>query len=933
MPGIELHADFDRDGKLTGNAAERAARLVEPGAIVVPNLDRDQRVLPSSIATGNTPVADFEIATAFAADNELLPLQIRVASGALGAGERLAIRCSGVMHTRVRLSNAVGIIVPQRLGDPAVFELPPVPPAGVLGLTLQVKTIAGASFGRATSLEPRFQADTREESRFELRLLRVDASGQEHVEDQGRFFVAPVIFADRMASAIRLYIVNAPDNQPSVEDVRTAAAVAAVPLVEVPVRLTGNDAWLQDQYQHGLMQGADRSRQIIVHLPRFRHDNSDATVTDNLEDFVNSHFRSRDIAMFNDLWDRIITVNTSQGGVLRINFRQIRAWVASAGRVLRVAGQLDHYGMLVDRKWKPMDDDNWVNVLRGLKSHLVRLTEAIDRAIQGASQERTTLLTGLKKAAEELVQAALADHSTTGPDANRTVQTLIAGQSVSLSEDTARRLFTRGNQMQDASNYGGNIESTPPVADAPLGKVIVGNFVFPEDRSEFVDPDLLRVLAKQKKQPIVEINTAWLKVGHVDEMAAVVPHAPSGFSILHASSLAAITILQEAEARYINGLSIYHPDRINIPRRPSGVTPRLMTDGTSPVTRLFRGKAWRHAQPAPYRGQVPDVHEPPTIYLRLAFEMSAADGFNVHRIGVVPGEGDVRRYPADITPSEILFCERDAFDVGVNEAVDASMLEPSRKILAKELNVPILPAPVLWDRVDNFGLFRATFWRRPTTAFSPNMANLEVLNGHLIVPKPYGPRMYRTDAVYVVRTTMRRLKLPAAIRDRVGQRLIAARKMTREQYWVESVDRVEVEPGATSIGGMRTQEDVIDAFKDSFPDAKAEELQKLIIKPNAVHFDSNGYLKKRFTKLVIDDKMVDLFELFFAAIAEHLGVKVHFVDSWFYHLGDGEIHCGTNVLRRPQRLRVNAWDAPDALFRSQTIYFDEAETVESAGAK
>lgn len=34
---------------------------------------------------------------------------------------------------------------------------------------------------------------------------------------------------------------------------------------------------------------------------------------------------------------------------------------------------------------------------------------------------------------------------------------------------------------------------------------------------------------------------------------------------------------------------------------------------------------------------------------------------------------------------------------------------------------------------------------------------------------------------------------------------------------------------------------------------------------------------------------------------------VDWVDSWFYHLHFGGIHCGTNVLRIPQRGQLPAW--------------------------
>jgi len=924
MPGIELHADYDRDGALTRSAAERAARLDWPGAVVVANLDRDQRVLPASVSSGSTPGADYDIATAFSRDDELLPLLVRVTPGALGAGERLVMRCSGVMHTRTRLSTAAGVIVPHRLGEPAVFELPAVPASGELPLTLQVRTIAGASFGQISSLDLSYREDEREETRFELSVIRVDVLSRAHLEDTGRFSVAPVILDDRLTTATRLYIVTKPQNRPSVEDVRPVLAAAAVPLVEVPVSLTGGDSWLQDQYQHGMMQGADRARQIVLHLPRFRHENSDATVTDNLEDFVNNHFRSRDIAMFNDLWDRILVVNTSDGGVLRINFRQTREWVASTKRILRVSRQLDRFGVLANPQWSPIADADWVTALRDLATSLARLRRTIDEAAGNAQPERASLLAGLKTAAEQLVREARTGHGTTGSGAGLSVQTTIAGRSVSLPAETARRLFLRGRQMHDAANYGGNIESTPPVSGAPLGKILLGNVRFP-DGGEFMDPDVLRLFAKQKKQPIVEINTAWLRVGHVDEMMAVVPHRTSGFSVLHASSRAAMTILRQAEWRYRGGLPIHHPDRITTPRRPSGVLPRLMTDGTAPVTRLFRGKSWLHIHPRAEPGTVSQSHDPPSIYMQLASALSGSGGFNVHRIGVVPGEGPDRHYPADITPSEILFCERDVNGEAVNDGLDASMLQPSRDLLARELGVSILPIPVLWDRVDNLGLFNAAPWNGPTTAFSPDMVNLQVVNQHLLVPKPYGPRMRRTDAVFVVRTAMRELQLPGTIRDRVGQRLIAQHRMTREVYWVEAVDPATVFSSSGlilgSYGGMRTKADVIDGFRDSFPGADAAELERRIIVPNARHFDSHGYLRSDFTRLVIDDEMVDLFELFTRAVTADLGVHVHFVDTWYYHVRDGQIHCGTNVLRRPRRLDV--WAAPDAAFRSQTIIFDE----------
>lgn len=929
MPGIELHADFDRDGRLTGNPRERTARQNWPGAVVVPNLDRDRRRLPTAVSNSSIPRADYSLATANSGDDELVPLQVRVSPGALGPNESLHIRCPGVMHTRLRLSDSSGQIIPHRLGEPEIFELPPIPANGRLNLTLQVRTVAGATFGRLSNLELAYRADAREETRFELILLRTDSLARVHEEDRGRFSVAPFVLDDRQAPAVRLYMVSTSANRPSLVDVQTATRTARVPMVQVPAVISRGDTWLQDQYQHSFLQGPNHFRQLIIHLPRLRHENTDATVTDNLEDFVNSHFRSRNIGLYNDLWDRIIVVNTTNGSALRIDFRAITDWAKRVLRILHVAAQLNHFGKLIDSSWQEIDVTFWIDTLSRLRAERARLDQTLDRAIDEAKPERAALIRGLKTAAESLVDEITAEFTIVrGGGSGLSLRAEIAGQTVTIARDIVESLFDRANQMNSSANYGGNIESTPPVPGAPLGKIIIGNVVF-GDGSEFVDPDLLRLLAKQKKQPIVEINTTWLRVGHVDEMMAVVPHGRSDFSVLHASSRAAMALLRRAIARYRAGLPANHPNTVRT--RPSAVLSRLMHEGSSPVTRLFRGKAWIHEHPPAQRGQIPEFHEPPAIYIKLAAELSSGSGFNIHRIGYIPGEGPPRRYPADISPFEVVWAERDAHNNSTNDLIDSEFLQPSRVRLQRELGVPIYPVPVLWDRVDDINRFREAFWQQPTTAYSPDMANMQVLNNHLLIPKPYGPRMRPRDAIAVVQAAMQDVEVPGDIRAQVSHQLIRQHSLTRTHYWIEKVSPAYLlNPSGTiraSYGGLRTQQDVINAFKDSFPGASDSQIQRRLIIPNRHHFDAHGSLRDDHTRLLVNDGMVDLFELFTAAIAAHLNIKIHFVDSWYYHLGDGQIHCGTNVLRRPRRRAglPNVWDTPDVEFRSRTVIFDADE--------
>ncbi len=196
--------------------------------------------------------------------------------------------------------------------------------------------------------------------------------------------------------------------------------------------------------------------------------------------------------------------------------------------------------------------------------------------------------------------------------------------------------------------------------------------------------------------------------------------------------------------------------------------------------------------------------------------------------------------------------------------------------------------------------------------------------------------MRPNDAIAVVQEVMQTLEVPGSVRARVGRRLIAQHRMTRAHYWIEKVNAAVVTSSIGTIrasyGGLRTDQDVINAFKDSFPGADNTKIERRLIAPNRQHFDGQGYLRRDHTRILVSDGMVDLFELFTAAIATQLGVQIHFVDSWYYHIREGQIHCGTNVLRRPRGTGLpDVWDTPDTEFRSQTINFDD-EDITSVSA-
>ena len=65
------------------------------------------------------------------------------------------------------------------------------------------------------------------------------------------------------------------------------------------------------------------------------------------------------------------------------------------------------------------------------------------------------------------------------------------------------------------------------------------------------------------------------------------------------------------------------------------------------------------------------------------------------------------------------------------------------------------------------------------------------------------------------------------------------------------------------------------------------------------HFEPGGQLKAGWRRLQIPERSVDVFEAYAALVLEPLDAPVHWVDSWYYHVAFGGIHCATNCLRRP----------------------------------
>lgn len=945
MADYELHADYNRNGRLDASAAEYALRGAAPGAIVAPNIDADARRLPASVTLGSRVTLDCDQPVVLANDDEALPLRIVVNRAGAPAGSRFFLRPEGFARIRVRINDAAGRILPWDTARPTdiPIALPAAP--GALNLTLTTRTLAGSPFGRVTDLNTRFSLDLEDESALQIRLLSVDPAGAETVHDTARFTIAPFVILDNASLAVRVYACDTPNNQPSLTELAQALRQIGVPLLTVPQDVASGDTWLQDQFQHALIQGGDRWRQVVLHLPRLRANSSNGASAGNLSTFVTSHFPSRDVGVFDDLWSRELQFLDSAGRAQRLGFRECDRLAVVMLLPYTLARLLIDAIKRIDQRFEPdwphtgqNETTTWGDV-RGWLPDLVRDFRRRARAAgaSGGDEWRATLEQMGDDAQARVNQvAALLPF-----DADRGLVGLpVRNGQVEVAASEAHRIFRRILQMHHSSNYGGNIEASPPTPDAALGKLVIGNALV-DGEDDFMDPDLLRLLYKQRKQPIVQLDSTWLDVGHVDEFMAFAPDrrgSGASFAVLRASSGLARKLAREAEARYLGGVSANHPH--NIARRPSGVLPRLTTDGSTPVTRLFRGKVWSHSHPRATGQEIPQVLEPPRIYQDVAQAMNGGDpadpdssGINIHDIRYWPGEGPERTYPADITVRELLYGEADLAGESTNDFIEARFLADASKRLREAFpQARMFPLPVLFDRVANTQEWSIAPSAYSTSAFTPDVVNLQAINGRLLVPRPYGPRMRLADAVAVIAAATAELDLPDSLVRRIDEAFARRHRLRIGVYWLQR--QAPIYRTVAGIGtvrqlyqGLETEEQVIAQFRDSFPGATDRQLRQRIIEPNRRHFDARGRLRDGWRRLEIAEDMVDIFETYIQAVAAELDVPLFWIDSWFYHVHAGGIHCGTNVLRTVSQANgiPNVWSVADLEYGGQPLEFEDEE--------
>lgn len=946
MADYELHADYDRSGRLDASSSEHGRRGAAPGAVVVANVDADRRQLPATVSPGPRIILDRDQPVVLANDDEAMPLRIVVNNASAPPGSRFFLRPIGFARIRSSLWDASGRILPTDLSRrPDIPVQVPASP-GTLDLMLTTNTVAGSPYGHATVVDARFSLDQQDESALRLQLVSVSPAGIETIHDEGRFTIAPFVVLDNASTALRVYVCDLPENVPSVTELEAALRALRVPLVKVPPAVANGDSWLQDQFQHALVQGASGWRQVLLHMPRLRSDSSSGSSTGNLSTFVMSHFPSHDLGVVEDLWARTLDFSDAQGNRRHLRFRDCDQLAVAMDQVFVAAETVIDYVKRLDRTFRPAAPSvdptrkpTWSEILAWLPWLVDELGRKM-RGVSGRGPEWEATARRLRDDARARVNAVRTRFPAGASPG--TVQLPAGNAQVGVTLTEADRLHVRLSQMRHSSNYGGNVESSPPTHDALLGKLVIGNTVV-DDEHDFMDPDLLRLLFKQRKQPVVQLDSSWLSVGHVDEFIAFAPDRRGGgssFAILRASSELALRLVEEAHAQYRAGLPTHHAHHGQV--LPLGGGARLTTGGTSPVTRMFRGKVWSHSHPAATEGAVPQVVEPPLVYQDVAQAMNGGDptdpmsgGVNIHDIRYWPGEGPERRYPADITVREVMWGERDLDSQSTNRFIETQFLEPAEDVLRDAFpRARVLPLPVLFDRVRSTREWSYATSAFATSAFSPDVVNLQVVNGTLLIPRPYGPRMLLADAVAVITAATDETDVPESLVRRIDAAFVRRHRLQTGVYWLHRQDPVDRPISRSGLvrriyAGLQTEAQVIAQFEDSFPGASAAVLRQKIVVPNRRHFDGRGMLRDGWRRFEIAESTVDLFETFVHAVADEVGAPVAWVDSWYYHVHHGAIHCGTNVLRMPPRVAglPNVWDIPDVDHRTRTLDFEPDEVL------
>ncbi len=904
------------DAKLIRVAAKGGVSLI------LPNLNADLRALPASVAPdlvdpAKAVVLDKDKLVRRPTDPQLYQLRIDVTAAERTAHPNLLAVVGGLAPLFALLDTSGRPVASSTLDIAAEFAKSTKVSSGALTFFIEAETfpISPSIPASPPTLKVEFTENNQTLSSVVLPL-----------------FVSDLILVGDNEPPSRLYIADIDDNQPTLAEVREAAGAAGVPVVTVPAVVCNGDTWLQDQFQLALAFDDTATLQTLaVHLPRMRSNSQVVKSSDNLAAFVDNHFPSREIGVFKDFWNTLIPVPVTipQGGskTLQLKVKDSNDVLNALMPVIRVWSQITT--AIGELKGAPVAPPLPVPFF-GKRSQLAAqlgVLKATPANNPDQKRDKDTLTASL--------DLKLADIDKTVPLLPGAVRLTINKQTVEVSERALNDLVDRLMDLHSSSNYGGNIEVSPPTADAPLGKIVTGDI-----SSQDVQTTLQRISSQTVAQPWVPIDTSWLSVGHIDEIASFITPSASGVgspAVLRASPRLALALLEAAQSA-----------------RDKGAL----------VTRLFRGKKWRHEEDR----STTDPLYPPTAYRYLIVSYGKYDMSEFRTptqyipfgpsayyddrkyLFYLPGSFAAREYAAHMSIDEVLdICHDtnrtidDVFLAGKGNGAKQSDypllkgMSPSTftDILQRGLDSVVKQAfstatlillPVLFDRV--------TLFTESTEAFTPGLVNLQQLGRTVLVPRPIGPRMRPADAIALFSALLAddsTTGLPSVLRQTV-RKLITPSNLHRRgldvtTHWT-SPDQSCLRWEFATLSGkgfndaVETIDVIAEIFRDGFDeftnpdrdytkhdaqysqtarnyfDANIPTIRQRIAKANPGVFSSNGYINgNKWVRIVIPENTVDIFQAYTHLVLEALGLTVKWVDSWFYHVHAGGVHCATNVLR------------------------------------
>jgi hypothetical protein len=317
----------------------------------------------------------------------------------------------------------------------------------------------------------------------------------------------------------------------------------------------------------------------------------------------------------------------------------------------------------------------------------------------------------------------------------------------------------------------------------------------------------------------------------------------------------------------------------------------------------------------------------------------------------LPGNFTARNYAAHMTVAEVLDICRDTNrtvdDVflggkgtgakqsdysllkGISPSTFTEILNRSLDTVVKQAftTATLIRLPMLFDRVE-------AFTESTTEAFTPGVVNLQQLGATVLVPRPVGPRMRPADAIELLNGVLAddsATGLPSTILNTVRQSLtnshLKSRRLDATTHWTSPNEScLQRDPSALNGKGFTDAVETIDVIAEIFRDGFDEftnpardytkndtqfwqtsrhyfntnirKIRQRIATANPGVFAVAGYVNgNNWVRVVIPENTVDVFQVYTQLVLEALGLRVKWVDSWFYHVHTGGVHCATNVLR------------------------------------